>query len=378
MKRRIAVVLASLALSAGTGATGAAQRPAPAFVAIVGEGGLNVFHDDFLLGHGRVPRHVPVDQIIRLPRSGSFEERLASAEDGPLAALEPDILYWIEGTRILLMNPARVATSVLDERDHGTGAASAAVGARHGTAPDAFVVFLPGGSQPDAYRWIAAQEWVDVSSASVYSPLSCSERKAIDDVVASGRVVFRAAGNFEHAGATSGPGIRGVYQVGGVDDEGRTYAPGADRTHYAVTPTRPYETGDRFSFPAADPNALTGSATFGGTSGASPSTAGRAASLIAHARSLLARGVRPPGPLKDGRFTSDELTDLLHRVARPAEPPSPVRYLAEGYGALDDRAIAHARAVLAGEQPLPDRREEDEMHARVEELREILFPPARC
>jgi hypothetical protein len=69
---------------------------------------------------------------------------------------------------------------------------------------------------------------------------------------------------------------------------------------------------------------------------------------------------------------------LLHHVAAPAEDPSPVRYLVEGYGALSSAAIELAKKVLTGEIAEPQRPEEDVQHERVESARAALFPEARC
>lgn len=135
---------------------------------------------------------------------------------------------------------------------------------------------------------------------------------------------------------------------------------------------------------------------FGGTSGATPSTAGRAATLIRLARAILgsrytgtrggalaraAAGADIPcvGPLSDGDFTAAELVQVLHHVAIPVAAAGPARYLFEGYGALNDpAAIATARDVLLGTKELPARPEDDAMHDRVEELRKTAWGAPRC
>jgi hypothetical protein len=158
--------------------------------------------------------------------------------------------------------------------------------------------------------------------------------------------------------------------------------------------TRPYETGDRFVFESADADSLDGSMGFGGTSGATPSTTGRAAELITFARELLRSktgfkdgalanigpgGITPKqGPLKDGKLTREELIDVMHHSATPAEPPSPARYLVEGYGAFQQGAVDLAKKILAGQTAEPERPEEDQMHEAVESARETFFPDERC
>lgn len=403
-------VSACLALSAFTPM--ASSRPPrksdadPVVIAVIESGGLNVFHSDFRVDPGeklKLPAGMPTTKTVRLPASGSFEERVATAGKGPLGSLKPGQLYRVAGTKIIgiyVGSSAPGGVNLLADRDHATGTTSSAVGEAHGTYPEALLVFIPDTSA-EAWEWLAEQDWIDVVSTSYFTLIGisssssgnqlCGARNAIRDIVESGRLVFSAAGNAEMVGPAFQPsGVPESYQVGGVDDEGRSYRPDAQAA--AITPTRPYETGDRFEFPAADPDALSGSAPFGGTSGATPSTAGRAAELIAYARGLLGggrrdgslatapRGAKTPrkGPLGDGRLEASELTSLLHHVAVPKEPPSPVRYLVEGYGALTEEAVALGKQVLAGKAPEPERSEEDEVHSAVEQIRSLWFSDTRC
>ncbi|MEA2498762.1 MAG: hypothetical protein QOH26_1167 [Actinomycetota bacterium] len=192
-------------------------------------------------------------------------------------------------------------------------------------------------------------------------------------------------------------GLPEVYQVGGVDEDGHTWLPGhteeSDPFYSFGTVMRPYETGALFSFRAPAPDSYEGSFQFGGTSGATPLTAGWASKLIQEARTILdvrgssgrflARahaGRRLPsrGPLADGDFTARELTDLLHHTARPAEPASALRYFLEGYGAVDEKTISSAMKVLRGDKAEPVRPQEDEAHRQAEAARGALFSSERC
>lgn len=123
---------------------------------------------------------------------------------------------------------------------------------------------------------------------------------------------------------------------------------------------------------------------FGGTSGATPTVAGYAARLVVEARTLLRHegprrgdelarlgaGARPParGPLADGAFTRDELVDILHRTAVPAETGD-LRYALEGFDATDDRSHAAAVGVLRGRSPLPERAQDQALHEQAESAR---------
>ena len=369
-----------------------AQAPErPRITIAVFEQGMNVLHEDFKLRPGeqlRLPRGVPAYETVPLPREGTFAERLKELRNGALGNMEEDSLYWVEGTRVLVYHPKNALDAdVYTSGGHGTGVASAAVGTKYGTFSEGVVVLIHESRSGPAWEWAAQQDWIDIYSTSYVSIGSCPEKPHLEDIVASGRILFAAAGNtVPPTGAFHSPaGLTDAYQVGGVDEEGRSYLAPSHTT--GATTTRPYETGDRFDFMAADYESLSGEMDFGGTSGAAPSTAGRAAELITFARTQLGsigraptgelakagRGAALPksGPLADGDLTSEELTNILHHVATPAEEPGPTRYLMEGYGALSNKTTALAKKVLLGVAPLPERPEEDQMHEVVEGLRPV-------
>lgn len=378
-------------------------RARPPIIAITEGGGVNVLHRDFRIHAGEsveLPNTAPSMRVVPLPRRGDFTERLARAQEGPLGNLDAGTLYYLSGTRLLVYVPTDAHDfDLFTNMEHATGTVSAAAGTRHGTNPNALVVYVP--SSVGGWRWIRHQPWIDVVSASYFTVVSpqprCGANPFIRAIARQGRVVFAAAGNAEQAGLASSPtGAPAAYQVGGVDSQGRPYSPASSPTAATVggTATRPYETGDRMEFPAAAPDALTGSQAFGGTSGATPSTAGRATLLIEHARRMLRssdRGVaggalarssrastRLParGPLADGDLTGPELTNLLHDVAIPYTRASPLRYFLEGYGALDDDAIERAKRVLEGRKTLPGRPDDDAQHEQWERIREDIFQRA--
>lgn len=364
--------------------------PPPVVIAIVESGGLNVLHSDFRARKALDKRGIPAGEIIPLPTTGTYEERVAAARRGPLGDLEPGSFYRLPKSKVVgVYVPAdSQVTDLLDDTSHATGTASSAVGKEHGTNPDAALVYVVD-SGPAAWRWVAQQSWIDIVSTSYFGASNdgtCVEGPYIEDIVSQGRMVFSSSGNAEQIGAVSSPsGVPATYQVGGVDSSGNTYLPDPSDPSAFSTPTRPYETGDRFDFRVAAGDSLHGSRRFVGTSGATPSTAGRAARLIQTARTILGSrwtgarggvlartdGGRLPlsGPLADGEFTADELTDLLHHTARPSGPSSPMRYHAEGYGAHDERTIEFAAKVLKGIAREPSRSEDDASHARTEETR---------
>ncbi|HEX5272959.1 MAG TPA: S8/S53 family peptidase [Gemmataceae bacterium] len=412
---RPAVVLALLLAAL---APAAAHASAPV-VAIVGESGLNVLHDEFRAATPPVyPAGMPAPVFVDLPRSGTWEQRMAELRTGPLSHLEPGTLYAIRGTRLLVYAPVVTQagdtgdTDVLDSTtqatdslaplQHGTGVTASAIGATTGTAPDALAVFVTGNTDsPAAWSWVAKQRWIDVASISGYviTPNGvCRGGAEARAAIAAGHTIFSSSGN------TTDPqeqqvtpnGLPEVYRVGGVDDTGKTWlGPHPDDSNMNVAllggVTRPYDTGGLYSFMTAAPDSFDGMWEFGGTSGATPRTAGYALGLIDEARRILgggpagsayarlAAGHVPPatGPLADGAFTGDDLESLLRHTATPHEMASPARYLVEGYGAVDDGSIAVAGRVLRGAAPLPARPDEDQAAAAVTAARAAAFS-ARC
>jgi hypothetical protein len=416
----LGAVLASTVV-ATTSATAAPQAPTsvrPVVIAVVGDVGFNVLHHDFATTNGSdpaLPAGFPHAVSVRLPTSGSFQERLARAEAGPLGHLKPDTLYRVRDTRIIgVIAPSDIGqpattTDVLADRLHGTGVTSAAVGLRYGTAPNALLVFVVGESS-NAWKWVADQPWIDLAVTSNYTPVdaadptnvanaTCAGGSEITRIAASGRLVFGSAGDDDQQGIVQAPlGLPDVYQVGGVNADGTPWAgvhPNeSDPTFATGQVTRPYVTGDLYSFMAASPDALTGPAPFGGDSGAAPLTAGRAATLLVAARQRLqtpnalrpglqawaGTAVRPParGPLADGRLTAAELSLLLRHTATHSLPDSPASYAVEGYGALAPSSMHLAKSVLAGTAALPDRSKDDADYAAVTAARSVIFNRARC
>jgi hypothetical protein len=392
----LVAMTAAVAAAVPSASTARKSRIAPVVIAVVENGGLNVLHDDYRMPRRGVTARAPDvlnPRTVFLPDTGGFEQRLEAGRRGPLGKLTPGTLYRIAGTKIagVYVPEDTQVTDLFADMTHATGTTSSAVGNTHGTNPDATLVYVVD-SGPAAWEWVAAQSWIDLVSTSYFgggSRGTCVEGPYIEEIVEGGRVVFSSSGNGEQAGLFSSPsGVPSTYQVGGVDASGRSYVPGASGTSGSIMPTRPYETGDRFDFPAAAADSLDGSQDFGGTSGAAPSTTGRAAHLIQVARSILGSrwtgvrdgalaratdpGLRPArGPLADGDLTGAELVDLLHHTARPAEPASPLRYLVEGYGAHDADTVALAERVLRGLEEIPERPDDDTMHDHVESSRSI-------
>lgn len=410
-RQRPVLALASLglALFAPVAAGAAAPRPTsmPVVVAVTGEvGGVNVLHQDFRTPDGRTPTYpkaMPRPVVVALPGGGSFATQRDALEAGVLGHMRPGVLYGVAGTRLLLVNTGTsLYNGVQADALHATGVADSVTGTKYGTAPSALVVVVLS-QEEGVYSWLAANaRWVDLASTSTYkvrttsNPTQCADAAQVRSFTSAGHLLFSSAGNTtdQPEPLISPHGLPETYLVGGVDDSGSTWHPGhleeGDPFYAAGNVVRPYETGERFSYPAAAPDSATGATHFGGTSGAAPRTAGWAARLVTHARAelrsttgsaggALASGPRRTarGPLSDGRFTQDELVTLLHVVAvQHSGLPAGAAYAAEGYGALDATSIRRAERILAGAEALPNRAADDQADTAAHQARAAVF--ARC
>lgn len=396
--------------------------PAPSVIAVIGEAGLNPAHREFAVRGGAMPA-LPPHRVIDLPaydRRAGFPAYAARLQAGVLGRLAPGQLYRVRGTRLLLYVPSGLAapydlisgardSNQTPHRRHGTGAVGAAIGRIHGTSPDSWVVYVPT-SDPSGFAWLADQDWIDVASVSSYtvettgselgSALPCRAAPHVREFTRD-RTFFASSGNSEASSLYLLNAMPEFYLVGGVDGNGSAVmqprvpaSPDAEEVAFAVPyATRTFETGDRYEFLSADFDSIDGTQRFGGTSGAAPSTAGRAASVVREARRLLSDdGRRPPGalaaaprraprpsagPLADGVFTHVELAAVLHAVAQP-RLVGPGRYLVEGYGALSRDSTDRAFAMLRGTSPTPDRSDDDRAHGVSEQARAAAFTARGC
>lgn len=408
--RRFAVLAAAAATALSVTGHANAARPTPlqpVVVAIAGEsGGINVLHQDFRTSDGRNPTYpagMPRPVMIALPRSADFAQAHAQLAAGALGHLRPGVLYAVSGTRLLLLDAGTTPyNAAASDALHGTGVVDSVVGTRYGTDPDALGLVVLSNQADTVYPWLADQSWVDLATTSDYvirttsGPTQCNDAAPVRHYTAAGHLLFSSAGN-----TTDQPepliapnGMPETYLVGGVDAAGNTWHPGhleeSDPSWAAGNVVRPYETGELYSYPAAAPDSFAGTAHFGGTSGATPRTAGWAASLVAYARQALgsasapaagtlASGPRHPtrGPLADGRLTNSELRQLLHAVAtQHSGLPPGLAYALEGYGALNANSIKLAKQVLDGTAQEPARGSDDQADALARQARSALF--SRC
>ncbi len=363
-----------------------------------------------------------------------------ASDDGPVwSKVERGKLYWIPGTNVIgAMSVAEhsggqpsgvTPRPIIDDDSHGTGTASVAAGAAfapstqlpYGSNPEALVVILEGLGEA-AVEWAASQPWIDFISGSYGDSLArpcnddvpnavCGSREYRHTgpfVLRDGRTALFSAGNgasrtglaydrYSSLRPTSGPSW--VITVGAVSPRN-----GQDYGWHSV-PADVSSYGNHW--PAAGAFTTNGEMVFSGTSNATPVTAGVFSKALLEARRALkdrgegihvlrdgtrvpAQGRRGPGMLADGVLTRLELQDAVLKTAFPEEfdaerwtydpvivPDSPLYYTQEGYGVANVESGARAIDVIFGRAPMPDRAEVDAWIARVDGVRDTVYPPAR-
>ncbi len=437
------------------------KGPEPLAVVALIDTGINpyspAFRDTSKLAYKHPSKYIPGypkdAEALKLSLDVPYEEALK--QDAEVwKTVRRGELYWIPGTRIsgaisfgaggtncpvVSVPPANALQQgcdehvILDDHGHGTMTASRAAGAPKSLASSARIVEIEGlGAR--SVEWAAEQGWIDVQSNSWVSlvppPLPSGTTDAF--AFASKRMLTMAAsgnGTAYLAGFAPTPTYAlstappGVVLVGGHDNGKMTLWAGAPPhvvadAYSGMTATR---SGDKMK---PDPIACC-------TSAASPYAAGGATAIVLEARRLLrdktpgtkdglvACGTRTSkGPLKDGRFTLDELKDVLFHTAQPhpaegrddgdvhwaGEPRPPDRveygpganpfclgctttpvpwqaipsggdatYALLGYGGINEHSIEHAKKVLGGWTPLPDRANADAQYEADQALRAEVF-----
>ncbi|HWC32051.1 MAG TPA: S8/S53 family peptidase, partial [Actinomycetota bacterium] len=291
----------------------------------------------------------------------------------------------------------------------------------YGSNPEALVVILEGLGEA-AVEWAASQPWIDFISGSYGDSLArpcnddgpnavCGSREYRHTgpfVLRDGRTALFSAGNgasrtglaydrYSSLRPTSGPSW--VVTVGAASPRN-----GQDYGWHSV-PVDVSSYGNHW--PAAAAFTTNGERVFSGTSNATPVTAGVFSKALLESRRALkdrregihelrdgtrvpAAGRRGPGMLADGVLTRLELQDAVFKTAFPeafdAErwtydptvvPDSPAYYTQEGYGIANVASGLRAIDVIFGRAPMPDRAEVDAWIARIDGVRDMVYPPDR-
>ena len=406
------------------------------------DSGINPYHEDF-----RAPEftHHPSEFIEGFPDSAEavplsldvadsdgYEEARAVDED-TLFGVERNRLYWFPGTRIIGGYSAgnggtgggRTDFKVIDENGHGTGVASVAAGRFYGSNPNALIVMVEGLGGA-SLEWATSQPWIDIVSNSWgylgNVPLGSTEETRA--ATRRGQTVAFAAGN----GATN-TNSSTVFTAGGpIEDPCKCKTPDSNpsfTSQYgaswilnvgAISPINgqahwwhsiPVDVssfGSKWRAAHAFGVTREDNRDFGGTSCATPTTAGVLSSYIERARSEFndtVGGQRPDqavavfseggvvpqgGPLSDGVLTRLEAEEIVQKTAFPVDadpekitwdyavrPTTPTFFVYQGYGVVDRNAKALGLKVLMGEEPMPVRSDVDTWQAQIDGVRDALW-----
>ena len=331
------------------------------------------------------------------------------------AAVEANKIYWIPGTKIIgAFDPGALACGncapdahmVLDDDGHGSGSASVSAGNRYGYCPTCLLCVVEALDE----SVVNDKNWIDISTNSfgtiggVPLGLATGGSQSARTAVERGQTVLFAAGN----------GVGNAFDVPQVTWGGDGVGPdwtitvGAIRrdNHRAVVgdgiPAHISAWGDG-NLPSACRTGTVGQCAFGGTSAATPYTAGIFGTVLTEVRRAIgdvAAGQKPgqvvaqghpieqSAYLEDGKLTRAELREVVLKTAIPLNQRndvSPFPYpltapylgeanvLFEGYGAATPESAERAIAVLLGREPLPAREFEDSFFALDRQIRDTIY-----
>jgi hypothetical protein len=328
--------------------------------------------------------------------------------------IEPGKMYWIPGTKVVGAIDAGGSTGVtsgddphpiLDDNGHGSGSASVSAGNRYGYCPTCLLVVVEALDE----TVVAGLPWVDISSNSfgyvggVPIGLAVGGSEETKTAAERGQTTLFAAGNgvgnaFDVPISTYGSDQTGPdwnISVGALRrDNQRAIVGDGIPVHISAW-------GDG-NLPSACRTGTVGQCAFGGTSAATPYTAGVFGTVLTEVREAVGDGQsgQKPGQvvaeglsldesvyLGDGELTRAELREAVLRTAEPLNTenePSPYPYpltapytdanvLFEGYGAATPHSAERAVDVLLGRTQMPERPFEDEFFALDRQVRDSLY-----
>ena len=332
--------------------------------------------------------------------------------------LEFGKLYWIPGTKIIgATQPAVLACSncaagnhvILDDDGHGSGSSSVSVGNRYGYCPTCLLFSEKGlNAGPAAgYAWvdINSNSWGTVANAPHLGLLG-NNAPVTRAAVERGQTVLFAAGNgnanaFESVSPTYGTPTTGPdwnVIVGAIRRDNQRAIIGEG------TPAHLSSWGDG-NLPSACRTGIVSQCAFGGTSAATPYTAGVFGNVLTQIRRHIgdtSTGQRPgqvvadgfPIPsspyLRDGKLTRAELREAVLKTAFPLNQdntqsipifPFPwtapyngdINVLFEGYGAATPNSARRAIDVLLGRTAMPVRDAEESWFAIDRQIRDSIW-----
>ncbi len=386
---------------------------------------------DYIEGY---PEDVEVLRLSEWDDDGATNRAGADAEEWD--DTRPGVLYRYEGTKII----GHISFSgALPGSGHGTMTASRATGNTISAGgPDVRLVMVQGFTI-EAIDWVAGQDWIDMVSISSGISIGGVAPGAANAENQAGIEAFQRAAHVKPFFASSGNGVGNAGVLGfptwlrGPSGAPDVISVGANENgDMAVWHNwQPYIVGDGCNNPSAQDNtAEEVDDTGGGTSSATPYSAGTGAALLLEARRLLDDdhvGVRwsedavpswsdwdslseadahivlaegdgsaiEEGPLADGVSTAQEFKDVLYHTALAdgteddsdgaqactttaagvtddGDVPMEARVVFQGYGEVNVLSLDAAREVLQGAS-LPERPDEDAAYQDAHFLRQQSF-----
>lgn len=280
-------------------------------------------------------------------------------------------MRWVPGTKVI----GAITFGSGDgyaSGSHGVGTSSVSVGNLYGTCPHCLLVFVDGLGE-DANRWVEQQDWIDLQTNSWGFSSGVATRDRIyahsdtdsqRDAVDRGQSIFFSAGNgVDGAFVATNPtlfssqeGPDWITTVGAINPDGSS--PGSGKPADVASVGSDYPS-------AYGATNVTNGAGFGGTSNATPVTAGLYAEALYQLRQRMAGASRlqkdgvisvgalgcadanPDCALADDQLTVHELREALLRAATyteqgwdvggatgpiPATQGPETTFLAEGHG----------------------------------------------
>ncbi|WP_434449231.1 S8 family serine peptidase [Lentzea sp. E54] len=409
------------------------QQTTPITVVAINDTGINPYHLEFsadtypdpdVLALTRNFTRHPAEYIPGYPADATslpitHGKGYLPAEDKPLwdgnTTVKPGKMHWIPGTKIIGALDAGGSTGVtsgddphpiLDDNGHGSGSASVSVGNRYGYCPTCLLVVVEALDEAPA----AALPWVDVSSNS----FGYVGGLPLGPVVGPNQETKAAAERGQTTLFAAGNGVGNAFDVPvstyGSDQSGPDWniTVGALRrdNQRAVVgdgiPVHLSSWGDG-NLPSACRTGTVGQCAFGGTSAATPYTAGVFGTVLTEVRRAVGDGQagQKPGQvvaqglpvansdqLSDGKLTRAELREAVLKNAFPLNTknaPSAFPYpltapyagesnvLFEGYGAATPESARRAVEVLLGRSTMPERSFEDEFFALDRAVRDSVY-----
>ncbi|WP_111132374.1 S8/S53 family peptidase [Micromonospora deserti] len=340
-------------------------------------------------------------------------------EDGKVwsgnTTIQAGRMYWVPGTKIIGAVDAGGSTGVtssddphpiLDDNGHGSGSASVSAGNRYGYCPTCLLVVVEALDE----SVVAQLPWVDISSNS----FGYVGGAPVGPVSNGQEVTKRAAERGQTTLFAAGNGVGNAFDVPVSTWHSDQTGPDWNITVGAIRrdnqraivgdgiPVHLSSWGDG-NLPSACRTGTVGQCAFGGTSAATPYTAGVFGTVLSEVRAAVGDGAAGQRPgqavavgvpraesvyLTDGRLTRDELRQAVLKSALPLGQGNtglPYAYpltapytgepnvLFEGYGAATPAAAQRAVAVLLGEAQLPERPFEDQFFAYDRAVRDTLW-----